>query len=511
MTDNVQRATILVAIVSLLMIAVALDQVHGPASLTAAPSVALVPASEQTAAAVAPVAAISSSWYCAAALAATPGSGAPSGSGSTPPPSGSAPSGHPAATARVAATLLMANSGPMAVQGTITAAGSSAAPVPVTVPGRGQLVVDVTRLARGPEVAVTVALQGGGVAVEQRVSGPRGLATAPCSSRPAQQWFFASGSTAAGDDLLVSLYNPLPTSAIADLSFTTDQGPVVPSDDQGVVVPPQSQLTVDVGVHVQERALVATDVNVRMGRLVVFEVELGSTPARPGMALALGASALGTQWDLPAGAVGPGAAEEIDIFNPSPTTAAVSIGLGLATGSAEPLQVSVAGDAVVAVSANSQHRIPLGVLFSASVVSTNGVPVVAERSILDTAPRTVQGRSYIIGGLPARHWMVAGGASSAATAESLIVQDPGPTPALVSVSLLDASSAGSPAGGLAAGLSEVPVAAGRPLALPLSAHLTPAQLQHPLEVTSSVPVVVEQDLGEPAGRGLSTVPAEPSG
>lgn len=483
----------LIVILALLLVGAAIDQARGQGR---APAPA-APAGAGSASALAPPSAQSSSWYCQGATSPSPGTGSPSPS-----------------TGPVTASLLLANAADRPVAARVVVAGSRKA-TSLTVAAHGRAVVAENGLARGGDVAATVDLSAGGVAVDQRLSGPEGLATAPCLSQVGRRWYFAAGSTLGADRLLVALYDPLPTAAIADVAFVTEAGAIRPSDDQGIVVAPGQQVVLDVGQHVQQRRLIATTVTVRLGRLAASESQLdtssatSTTPATSanGLALLGGAPSAGPVWYFPAGLIGPGAAEQLSLYNPSTVAAQVTVEVALAAGSAGPMALSVAPGSVVALDANGQHRIPLGTLFAFVVHSTNGVGVVAERTVTDGPPRPQTGLADLLGGLPARRWVVAGGSPSPASVESIVVENPGTAPVELSTSLLGAGAAaprGQPA------LSTV-VAPGRPVALPLAAHLSRTQLELPLVLSATGPIVVEQDLSQSPGRGISTLLGQPAG
>lgn len=531
-TGGAKRASVVLAIAALLLVGAAADQVQAAPSAGAAPASA---AHRLRPSAVPPVSAVSSSWYCSAATAATPAQADTSASGasttsSSPPTTAPAATPAPAgkggkagktaaagATKRASktaskpkapatsASLLLANAGERPVQASVTTAVAGARPrqSAVTLPAHGQAVVPES-LAGGHDVAASVAVEGGGVAVEQRLSTGSGASTVPCASAPSQHWYFASGSTAQGDRLLVSLYNPLATDAIVDVSFATDKGVARPGDDQGVVVPAGSQVVLDVGAHVQLRPVVATAVSVRLGRVVAYESQIG-TGSRSGVALALGAPSAATAWHFPAGLVAPGTQEALDVFNPGGEPADVRIGLQLTSGQAEPLRVRVGPDAVLHLPLDKEHRIPGGVPFAAVVRSTNGVGVVAERSVLDGSPGHLQGRTATLGGHRATTWVFAAGPAPGGGA-SLVVEDPGRAAVHVSVSRLDGTEAVP-----VPGMSEVAVSPGRPTTLALGKSLIGPELSQPLVVTGTGPVVVEEDASAPGGKGVTAVLGEPAG
>lgn len=528
-----RRARILVIVCALVILGVLGDTLargQGGAGVRLAP----VQAGPST---LAPVSAISSSWYCATAAGATGPTGpqAPpptttttttkatkatkatrathatratkatpatkakatgSPSGATPP--GSIPGGQPSG-----AVIALANAGPAPVGGTVSVIGEkgAAARVAVSVPAHGGTLVDEGHLVGGPDLAATVVLDGGGVAVAQRVAYGKALTVLPCASSTASSWYFASGSTLGSDRLLVSLYNPLPTNAIADLSFATDKGPAAPSDYQGVVVPGMSQVVLSVGQHVQQRSLVATTVEVRLGRLVADEVQVVPGSATSGVAEALGAPAPGAVWDLPAGLVASGTLEKLDVYNPSARAAKVRVALDLSFGYAAPIDLSVAPGSVTELVANTRRRIPHNSLFGIVATSTNGVGVVVERSFIDRPPQPGRGLADTVGGVAARTWTFASGAPAASAHELVVVEDPGPLPARVSVTGLDGGS--GPAKAL--GSAQV-VDPGRSLTLALPG----VSLGTAVVVSADRPVVVEQSVVGPAGHGVSSVLGEPA-
>lgn len=507
------RLRILLVLLVLVVLGGVGDTLAGGTSTAGQGSLAVVARGSTT---LAPVSAISSSWYCDIATAALPGGStkanlttadlitAKPSPAKPASPKPTKPASTPTAGAQTAPAIALANTGPTAVPGTISVVGEmgSTASVAVSVPAHGETRVDESRLVKGPDVAATVVLDGGGVAVEQLVTVGNALTVNPCASSLSTSWYFASGSTQGSNQLLVALYNPLPTSAVTDLSFATNAGPASPSDDQNIVVPPRSQVVINVGAHVQQRSLVATTVTVLDGRLVADEVQSRAVSGSSELTVTLGASAPATTWDLPAGVVAKGAAEKLDIYNPSSGSADVQVGLDLSFGSAVPISLSVAPGAVAEVDAVHQHRITVNSLFGVQVSSTNGVGVVVERSFVDSPPQTQQGITDTIGATPAPRWVLAAGAPTGSAPNRVVVENPGTAPIRVSVTAMSGGAAEP-----APVLGDAVVGPGRPLTLPLSR----AALRLPLVISADGPIVVEQDLVGPHGQGVSSVLGEPAG
>ncbi len=93
------------------------------------------------------------------------------------------------------------------------------------------------------------------VAVDQQVDGPLGGASSPCATAGSSNWYFATGATLINASVGLSLLNPYPTDAVVDLSFTTDQGVEMPQQFQGLVVPADGLLPVNLGDHLRRRQL----------------------------------------------------------------------------------------------------------------------------------------------------------------------------------------------------------------------------------------------------------------
>lgn len=539
-----QRIRLLVAIAALVALGIVGDNLVGSGGRPVAGGVASgssFVAVHRGPTTLAPVSAVSSSWYCEVATTALAAASAPTSStstGSTPTttagaksttagaesttagakstpaskstakstaksPASKSPAATPAGPAATAA-IALANTGPAAVGGTVSLVGEggSTGSVTVSVPAHGKAQVDEGSLVKGPDVAATVVLDGGGVAVEQLMTVGKTLTVSPCASSSSASWYFAAGSTTGSNQLLIALYNPLATSAVADLSFATNAGPATPSDDQNVVVPSMSQVVLDVAAHVQQRSLVATTVSVRDGRLVANEVQSEAVSGHSDFTVALGATATGSVWDFPSGLDEKGATEQLDIYNPSSSAADLQIGLDLSYGSAVPISMSVPAGSAVEVATADQKRIPIDSLFGVQIETTNEQGIVVERSFLDSPPQAQVGLTDATGGVPAKSWVLATGAPVGSVSDRVVVENPGKAQVRLSVTAMSGGAAEP-----APVLSNQLLNPGRPETLALS----PAQLAYPLVVSASAPVVVEQDLVGPGGQGISSVLAEPAG
>lgn len=422
----------------------------------------------------APATSLSSTWFCAGATASEGGS--------------------------ADGTLVVANAGDRELTGTVTVVPSEgeARTVPLTVGPNERAVVVQREIVAAPYAAALVEFDGGDIVVEHQVRGPLGLSTAPCASAASDRWYLADGSTSRDDTLLLAVYNPFPEDAIVDLSFSTDQGRAVPSAYTGLVVKGGRLLVVNVGEHVRRRTNVSTTAIARTGRIVIDRVQLrGGAPK--GLSLALASPSPGPLWYFPEGLVADGVVERFHVYNPTNREAEVSIELTLDEGSAEPFDLTIPPRARLTLVANDEERVPKGVGHAATVRSLNGVAVVAERSVTAVSPAARSGAVDSLGirGAASR-WVLASGEASDAVDEWVVVLNPGPREARVSLSALAA-------GRLLAmeGVQDLVIAPGTRRAVRLTDHIKRDDL--PVLVEATAPVVVERGLylvGQP-GLALS--------
>jgi hypothetical protein len=523
---TVPRLPILLVVILSLVIGGLIDRSGRP---TSSGTVGLLTAA--TASVAAAPDALSSSWFCG---------GATDKAGSDAP-----------------GQLLVTNAGAQALPGRVTFLPSTGSQVSVriVVPARGQLAVPESVPHGAAWIGAFVALEGGQASVEQQILSPIGASSTPCATTGSNAWYFTSGATLINESVELTLLNPYPADAIADLSFTTDQGVEQTNDFEGLAVPARGMLTVDLGSHLRRRQRIATTVRVRTGRVVAWETDIvtppvsgeatiGSPaaasspdPAAPigGVTDTLGSPGAGASWSWPEGDTGSGLAESYTIYNPGTATAKVSLTVGLDEGVARPFTLTVGPQSVSTVVSSDEARIPAGVGHFARLQSTNGVPVVAARTLAAGPPSSLSGLGELPG-MPgaASSWLLASGALTSEPASSgtpatstpatstpatstpatstpaakthafemeeyVVVENPGTTPATVSIDTL----AGTPIPGLAA----VKVTAGGRTSVQLTkyAPANPAVVVHATE-----PVTVERDLyGQSGSPGVSLSPGVP--
>jgi hypothetical protein len=332
---------------------------------------------------------------------------------------------------------------------------------------------------------------------------------AQCATSGSNKWYLPTGQTRVNASETILILNPYPTDSIADLSFTTDQGVEQPQDFQSLDVPPDGLIAIPLGSHLRRRASIATTVSARSGSLVAWSEEMITPPTTgqpivgtpqasapladpaapvPGISLTLGSPAAGLSWEWPDGLDGDGVDEQYVVYNPGKETADVSLAIGLQQGSAEPFQLTVGPGQVVPVISGQQARIPSGAPHVALLTSTNGVPVVAARSVA-AKTTSMSGIASMLGEqLSSRNWLVPWSATDSGYRGQLIVDNPGPGPASVTVTI-----AGEP-------VTQSIGSAGR-----LALAVTPKS-PSPLTVSADQPVYVEYDLYHGAYSLSSAIP-----
>ena len=462
---SLPRAAVLVVLAVIIAAAVLVDRQDRPAAQVVARAPAEMPMG-------APGSSLSSTWYCPA------GTSKPDGAAN--------------------GTVVIANPSRAEVTATITVVPDAGQPATTAVPvgPRSRVSVRYIDVVQANFASALVELDGGEAVVEQVVSGPLGEDASSCASAPSDRWYFADGSTSKDATMLLSLFNPFPEDAIADLSFATEQGRAVPAALQGVVVPARSVVVKSVGDFVRRREVVGVTVAVRDGRLAVSKTQLHNGGGRKGMAVVLGAPSPGTQWEFPEGYTADGITERFVIYNPGEREAAVDLALALDEGAAEPFALTVPPRGQVVVEPNKESRVPKGVAHAATVTSANGVPVVAEQTFDAVTPARAGFANVLGARVTAKRWALAAGSATEALDEWVIVRNPGTRKATVSLTAL---AQGQPLA--IEGLQDVEIPAGRRAAFRIGDHLKRPDLA--LLVAADVPVVVERAIYRVNGSGMT--------
>jgi hypothetical protein len=314
-------------------------------------------------------------------------------------------------------SLVLTNTTARAVTATVTAVSDTGATghTAVAVPPSGVVSPSLPALPSGSWEAESVVTSGGGVAVTQSVSNSLGWSQAPCQSTTSADWYFASGSTAAANELYVSLLNPTSTPVVVDLSFVTPSGVVHPINYQGIVLPPGQVAVESVSAEVQQVSNFSTVVTARTGRVVASEVQeiVGPGETSGGFSLVPGVSAPQAHWAIPQAQEVPGASSQIDVFNPGLSTETVAVRVRLPSGPLAPLTDKILPGTTWVLNTSAQTRIPDNQTYATTIDATGGSGVVVDRSVglpNSATPPPQAGVVAAVGGLsaasPSEEWVV---------------------------------------------------------------------------------------------------------
>jgi hypothetical protein len=279
-----------------------------------------------------------------------------------------------------------------------------------------------------PLVAALVDVEGGPAAVEHEVRGPHGRDAGPCASAASATWHLATGATTRDARDLLVLFNPFPTDAIVDGVFESEDGTREPVRFQGLPVPALSVVGVDIGDDVRRKENVAATLRVRSGQVVAERIQQADgSLGREGLSLALGVPSAATAWAFADGGTGAGRAEQIVIYNPDDRRAEVEVRVFPTEDGAsrpQPFHVSVPARGFEVVDLGAEARVPADVGHATIVLSTNGVPVVAERLAATQADASRDTATTPGSVLAAPHWTFATPATSGGAEARIVVFNP---------------------------------------------------------------------------------------
>ena len=404
-------------------------------------------------------------------------------------------------------TIYLTNTSPVDVHAVMTSqvapgtgsgaasTGTPAAPVQrdLVVPARGQAAVNPGAGLAAGDLATSFAFDGGGVGVNQVVSGAGGWSTSPCASATSPSWYFAGGTTTAGNALTLDLFNPTSTPSVVDVSFLTPSGVLVPSTYQGIDVPAGGLVSENVGDFVQGQDEIGTVVAAQSGGVVAAELQQWSSGATGGIGLRLGSPSPSTVWRFAQTTNTGTGTTTFHLANPGSTPAVATFAIGLPLARVVPVQVTVAPQSVATFVASASHRVPTQTPYAVTVSSTAAIVVSRSVQAPPGSPPPVWG-AMAGTTTTAVHWLVpAPGVPNApgtpgATVQSLGVSDPGGVPARVVVTV---AGTGTPVAVFTVAPGSVAVLGGG----------TVGGLRA-FEVRSSQPVVVEEDSGPSVAAGV---------
>jgi hypothetical protein len=179
------------------------------------------------------------------------------------------------------------------------------------------------------------ATSGGGIVCERAMYGPgRQWATDSIGSTMNNtSWYLAEGCTAGGFETWVLVQNPYASDTTVNLTLMTDGGELKPPGLQGVVLPPQSRKSFNLGDYVTTYN-VSTEVEALNNGVVCERAMYGN--GRTWATASVGATAPAVDWYMAEGCTAGGFETWVLVQNPSPFSADVYMEFFTDTGSVFP-------------------------------------------------------------------------------------------------------------------------------------------------------------------------------
>lgn len=420
--------------------------------------------------------------------------------------------GGGAAVAEQAIGLENGSDGPRTATVSVLSGGAGSQPpaaLEVDIEARGRVLLQPSREVPGAQwVGAMVEVEGGGVVVEQILTAEGGVGRSPCATRTADSWVVPNGATrlaVEGERFVVMLLNPFPDVAVADIELVADVGR---DSIEGLVVPAQRVVALDVTNEVTVASTVAAFVDVVSGRVAVSWIQIADGPdAGRGVRTAPAVGAAAELWHLPVAAVGEARRDVVAVSNPSADDVAevdVEIVPEAPVPGVNPIEITVRPGRTALVDLSQQGRLDGLGRFSVVVRSLTGVPVAASITSLVSpfagsagSSDPVPGSAATIGAdAAARRWLVPaevadlrGDGGPGADSSGLVIVNPS-AKGIVEVDLR--------VGGRT--VRSVEVAPGRSRRLPLASL---GSDRFVVEVESSAPVVVGRELVGLTSRSAS--------
>ena len=365
-----------------------------------------------------------------------------------------------------------------------------------------------------PWLGAVVEVDGADVVAEQILTAAQGgVGRSPCLTRTADNWVVSNGATRLAverERFVVMLLNPFPDVAVADIELVADVGR---DSVEGLVVPPQRVLAVDVTEEITVAATVAAFVDVVSGRVAASWIQIADGPiAGRGARTAPAVPGAAPKWHLPVAAAGAARRTVVAVSNPSADVAEVDVEILTEVPGVDvnPIEITVRPGRTALVDLSEQGRLEGLGHFSVVVRSLQGVPVTASITSVVAAASAddgadadagsggavVEGSTATIGAdAAARRWLVPGEAptderdSGAGDQPVLVIVNP----STVGIAAIEVHVGGEP-------VRSVELGPGRVRRLPLASL---GADRFVVEVESSSPVVVGRELVGLTSRAAS--------
>jgi hypothetical protein len=244
---------------------------------------------------------------------------------------------------------------------------------PKTIPGLETAEFSTSLAADGPLVTARV------MSWDATGYGSHGESGIPA---PATTWYLAEGATHSGFDLFYLLHNPGLSATTVTVRYLRP-APLVPIEKQ-YVVPPATRL--NAWVNFEDPGLAATDVSAVLTSTSPIVVERAMYLSNQGRLFnagheSAGVTAPATEWFFAEGATGTYFDEFVLIANPGDTPAQVTARYLLESGATIDKAYAVAANSRFNIWVDLEDPLLASAAVSTRLISTNGVPIIAERAM----------------------------------------------------------------------------------------------------------------------------------
>lgn len=353
----------------------------------------------------------------------------------------------------------------------------------------------------GAVESVTQGVGGSGAEVKGRGAGN-------CATAASTRWYFPAGSTSIDVDERIVVANPFPDEAVVRIRLLTPGGEVTSAKLTDVPVPSGEIARVALNDSVIAQRVLSVMVTTLRGRVVAWKGLASKSEENPdAYQFTLGAADTASTWYFPEGGITDEVSERITVMNPTEEEARVTISLQTAE------DIVQARDLVdIAVAPLSSESISLADALegnqreldgvSAFLQSTNGVEVVAERTVTYDG-KALSGVATEVGATaPSTHWVVSP-ATLDPSSDVLVLMSPGGDDASVDVSIFTGEGPATEP----SELQDVQLAGGLRLKVPIKAFTK--GLPRFVEIVSDEPIVVERFSMDESRADVGSVMGQP--
>jgi hypothetical protein len=340
------------------------------------------------------------------------------------------------------------------------------------------------------------------------------LATGPCASTTATDWYFAAGTTVRGVSQWLVLDDPFAADARVDVSLRTDSGLQLLPALSGLDVPGRSRLVIPIHDDAVRQQLVAVEVHAAVGRVVASQtLQFAPASGPPGVATSIGAVAPASAWWFTGGDTRTGASEWVAIADVGELDARVNVQAQTASKAiVRPVEVTVpsGGVSLVRIGGCSATKatcldVPRRTAFVLLVHSDANAPIVAQTlSRFEGSRKGTAGAATSMGSTaPARRWVIPRTRVLGERSTTIALTNPGVDPAHVVVAVVHDGQVDRPES-----LRHLTIASGERVVIPFGAQAVLRRVDAGVVITSDVPVFAESTIY--AERDATRAPGIPS-